>query len=246
MKKLTMFEHMTGHSLPSRKYVSEADFVSSFLLPEIRGYTTANKIDAELHIEETMGDGRADLTVRTEGKKLLVIEAKLEMDPWHPDVVREGLGYALTGYPFFATCNPNMLILFKQGMDPFDSALGLTYYDQSWVGRLLGLTAKPPDPQPLYRMLLSEGVIDKETAQLYWDLLEMDPKDMAPHREPSTFRLVATAGAYGEIPRTLGTAYSMEEAIKSKAIFEGNGFTVKVQEKVKGSWRDLDSSQEKL
>ena len=79
-----MFYHMTRHRLDMPKYLSEADFSCRFLAQEIKTYAASKKLDFEIHLEESMGEGAADLTIRLNREKLIVIEVKIDKEPWHP------------------------------------------------------------------------------------------------------------------------------------------------------------------
>jgi len=163
------------------RYVSEAEFVDRFLLYKINQFAVSNNLNLELQVEESLNakgrlnDGKqlkpdfADLTIRLNGMKLCVLEAKIGMDPYHYDVVKQGHRYAAYGFPFFATCNPKMMILFSSDVELSNNALSIIHYDDGWVKSLLDQALNPADPNELYALLEEQGIIDANTADLYRD-----------------------------------------------------------------------------
>jgi len=228
-------------------YVSEADFVARFLLPELKKFSDDNGLELELHVEERINDGSADLTVRKGGREFLVIEAKLDTDPWHPEVVRQGFGYASNRFSFFATCNRYLMILFETGSDPFISALHSLRYEDSWVQRLFQTTSSPPVPKPLYQLLMDKGLMDSESKILYEDLIELQADSSHESYEDLGFRLLATSGPLDvKYPFDMGRYPELEGAKKNRSLFRQKGFQIKIQKKSQGRWLDFDADQTNL
>ena len=110
--------------------------------------------------------GWADVTVSLGGKEVLVIEAKFhkksgsierDIEPRDPEVIKQAVGYAANGgFPYYATCNINRLVLFqlRPGFTPYESEIGSFEYSANvdWATPVLkyalGLQAvslKAPD-----------------------------------------------------------------------------------------------------
>lgn len=234
-----------------KEFVSEADFVCRFLASELREYAVSRGLDLMMRLEEPMGDGadggRADLTVRSGGRRLIVIEAKLRQDPWDLDVVMEGFAYS-PGFDFFATANPKQMILFAAGPDPFESALALIKYDADWVARVMSFVSHPPMPKPLYtELLVEERVLSRGDAELYDDLRRLSLEDeKSTCMSEAPYRLYAVSGMRGSIGKSLGRYWDLGTAIHNKSVLESSGWRIKVQRRNKEGWEDLDVSQSKL
>lgn len=234
------------------EFVSEADFVCRFLANGLREYAVSRGLDLLIHLEEPIGEGiegqRADLTVRSGGRNLLVIEAKLRQDPWDLEVVMEGFGYS-PGFDFFATANPKQMILFSAGPDPFENALALIRYDTDWVARLLSLASSPPTPKSLYgELLVEERILSRGDAKLYDDLRSLEPPadEKVPDMREAPYRLYAVSGMEGPIGKSFGRYWDLDTIVHNKSILESRGYRIKVQHRSKGKWEDLDVSQSKL
>ncbi len=105
--------------------VSESDFVTNRLFFDLKTAAKGLGMDRiiDLHTEVRIDGGKADLVVEHSMKRTLVLEAKYKkkigrverlIEPRDPDVVAQAVQYAtLGGYPFYATCNPKRLVLFK-------------------------------------------------------------------------------------------------------------------------------------
>ncbi len=113
--------------------VSEPDFVTNRLFLALTKAKESLGINLEIHIEKRVDGGKADLVVEQTGKRLLVLEAKYKkrvgraehlIEPRDPAVIKQAVSYAiLGGYPFYATCNPKRLVLFKviPGKRPYEA-----------------------------------------------------------------------------------------------------------------------------
>jgi hypothetical protein len=234
-------------------YVSEPDFVCRFLAKAIEDYSSSGVGRLEYHVEEPMvgpagDDIRADLTVRRDGRKLLVVEAKLDVDPWQWEVVEEGAKYALK-FDYFATCNPLSLVLFGSGPQPFQSALALLDYEPEWVARLFDLMDHPPSLKPLYSgLLVHAGAMAADVAELYEEVRLMNEGSNASTLSFSEapYRLVATSAPKGFTLGPMGRYWDLETAGHNQAGLEAKGFGIKIQSKIKEKWKDLDIDQGKL
>jgi methylase of polypeptide subunit release factors len=133
-------------------FVSEQDFVSTWLLPKLR--EAANVVESpgllDFHINKKV-NGWADLTVEKAGKRVLVVEAKFkkkigrverDIEPRDPEVVRQAAGYALDGgFHYYATCNAKRMVLFqfKPGLRPFEAEVMAVDYqrDERWAENMI-------------------------------------------------------------------------------------------------------------
>lgn len=103
--------------------VSESDFVTNRLFFDLKVASKQLDVQLDFHTEKRIDGGKADLVVEKAGKGLLVLEAKYKkkvgraerlIEPRDPDVVAQAVNYAtLGGYPYYATCNPKRLVLYK-------------------------------------------------------------------------------------------------------------------------------------
>jgi type I restriction-modification system DNA methylase subunit len=133
-------------------FVSEQDFVSTWLLPRLR--EAANVVAGpgmiDFHVNRKV-NGWADLTVEKGGKRVLVVEAKFkkkvgrverDIEPRDPEAVRQAAGYALDGgFHYYATCNARRMVLFqfKPGLRPFEAEVMAVDYqrDENWAENTL-------------------------------------------------------------------------------------------------------------
>jgi len=133
-------------------FVSEQDFVSTWLLPRLK--EAANIVERpgmiDFHVNKKV-NGWADLTIEKVGKRVLVVEAKFkkkvgrverDIEPRDPDVVRQAAGYALDGgFHYYATCNARRMVLFqfKPGLRPFEAEVMAVDYqrDENWAEGIL-------------------------------------------------------------------------------------------------------------
>ena len=103
--------------------VSESDFVTNRLFFDLNSAARSLNLGLDFHTEKRIDGGKADLVVERAGRGVLVLEAKYKkkiggverlIEPRDPDVIAQAANYAtLGGYPFYATCNPKRLVLFK-------------------------------------------------------------------------------------------------------------------------------------
>ncbi|MBC7120951.1 MAG: N-6 DNA methylase [Candidatus Methanosuratus sp.] len=119
----------------SPQLLSESDFVTNRLFFDLKTAAKGLGMDrtVDLHTEVRVDGGKADLVVEHAGRRVLVLEAKYKkriggverlIEPRDPEVVAQAIQYAmLGGYPFYATCNPKRLVLFKvmPGRRPYES-----------------------------------------------------------------------------------------------------------------------------
>jgi len=136
----------------SSRFVSEPDFVASYLLPRLKeaGALIEARELLDFHVNEQV-DGIADLTVERAGKRLLVIEAKFkkkvgkierDIEPRDPDVIGQAVGYAAKGgFSYYATCNAKRLVLFRlrPGVKAYESEIMAFEYqrDADWAENVL-------------------------------------------------------------------------------------------------------------
>ena len=230
-------------------YVSEADFVCGFLVSEIRAYSREKEKRVELHLEEPVGYGgeHCDLTIRTEGQPSIVVEAKLDREPWNPDVVKQAFNYASGRFPNYCTCSPAKMIVFSSAVQPLNGALEVLYYDDYWVQTLFQVTANKR-PTSLYGMLLSRGELDRETAGLFEEVWGLEPESRTSSEGmlPPQFRLFARSGPGITTPRPYGRYRERNVAVQNKALYEGRGFKMSLQERKGDKWIEIDLDQETL
>lgn len=103
--------------------VSESDFVTNRLFFDLKVASKQLDVQLDFHTEKRIDGGKADLVAERFGKGVLVLEAKFKkkvgrierlIEPRDPDVVAQAVNYAsLGGYPYYATCNPKRLVLYK-------------------------------------------------------------------------------------------------------------------------------------
>jgi len=242
------------------KYLSEADFVCHFLSKKINEFAVSNNLDLEIHIEEPVNIeepldvedkvefNKADLTMRLNSQKLCVFEAKLNDDPYLYDVVKQGYRYAAYGFPFFVTCNPDLMILFTSEVDPPNNALSIIRYDEAWVKSLLDLTSNPKSPKELYSLLKEQGIIDSDTAEFFRDtwIFRSQEETTGIFTEP-TVRTIAVSGTSNRTyPWNSGSFWDIKDAKIEKERLEKLGFKIKIQNKKDGRWIDYDDAQTTL
>ncbi len=131
--------------------VSESDFVTNRLFYNLKEAAKELSLDLDLHTEKQVNGGKADLVVEQSGRRLLVIEAKYkkkvggvkrDIEPRDPDVISQAVSYASNGgYPYYATCNPKRLVLFKlmPGKKPYESEVASIDVEgnDGWAEQLL-------------------------------------------------------------------------------------------------------------
>ncbi|MEN3062220.1 MAG: N-6 DNA methylase [Candidatus Methanosuratincola petrocarbonis] len=106
------------------QFDSESDFVVNCLHSYLKKADEKLGLGLNIIPEKRIERGKADLVIEKPGKRFLVIEAKYKkkvggvehlIDPREQSVIDQAREYAsLGGYPYYATCNPKRLILFKQ------------------------------------------------------------------------------------------------------------------------------------
>jgi len=155
------------------KYVSERDFVARYLFQRFNSASKNIKVDelTTFNIERRINSGIADLTVERAGKPALVIEAKFkkkignverDVEPRDPEVIKQAVSYAvLGGYPYYATCNANRIILYQlqPGIKLFESEIASYNYSEQpdWADNILSyvLGLEKAEPQPLDDVLVN-------------------------------------------------------------------------------------------
>jgi len=136
----------------SGRFVSERDFVASYLLPRLREAARLLGVSdvIDFHVEPTI-DGKPDLIAEKAGKRLFVVEAKFkkkvgrverDIEPRDPDVINQAVNYAVFGgFPYYATCNSKRLILYqlKPGMKALESEVLSLDFERvpTWAESLL-------------------------------------------------------------------------------------------------------------
>jgi hypothetical protein len=137
----------------SHSYVSEQDFVSQYILPQLRDATRTLSVEtvSDFSIEKRINGGRADLTIERAGNPVFVLEAKFkrktgktewDIEPRDPEVVQQAVSYAvLGGFPYYATCNAKRIVLFKlqAGVKLFESEIASFEYaqDPNWSEKII-------------------------------------------------------------------------------------------------------------
>ena len=131
--------------------VSEPDFVTNRLFFDLKVAARTLGLELDFHTEKKIDSGKADLVLERSGRGLLVLEAKFKkkvgkverfVEPRDPDVIEQAVKYAtMGGYPYYATCNPKRLVLFKviPGKKAYESELSSIQIEgnPSWAESLL-------------------------------------------------------------------------------------------------------------
>lgn len=218
----------------ARKFASERDFVARFLYPCLQ------EASSELGISESMDifiekkiNGIPDVVVEKDGKSLFIIEAKFkkkigsierDIEPRDPSVVGQAIQYAnFGGFPFYATCNVNRLVLFqlRPGIKALESIIESYEYDKisDWAKSVLEITLglvpiklKPLDDSlvdtlheafndlyPEFLKSLRQRLREKHFNESYIEWLESQGLELS----EETNRIIAAQATYLELNKFL-------------------------------------------
>ena len=220
--------------MDAKRFVSERDFVARFLYPSLQAASselgTSEIVD--IFIEKRI-NGIPDIVVEKAGKSLFIIEAKFkkkvgsierDIEPRDPFVVAQAVQYAnFGGFPFYATCNVNRLVLFqlRPGIKALESIIESYEYDKvsDWAKSVLEITLglvpiklKPLDDSlvdtiqetfkdlyPEFLKSLRQRLREKRFNERYVEWLESQGLELS----EETNRIIASQATYLELNKFL-------------------------------------------